>query len=80
VKVLDESSSKSIRTLFLASADDAKVPIYVNVGTSLITGLSLPPAIGTAAGLIFNFLYGRIDATAINLHDAGLLIARSLSS
>jgi hypothetical protein len=75
IQSLDGTRSKSLRAVFLSAANDAKVPVSVTTGTNLITGLLLPPVLGTGSGLIFGYLYSKIDAASTNVHDAGVIIA-----
>jgi hypothetical protein len=75
LKALDASQAKTLKNLFLAAAENAKVPTFINVGTSIATGLLLSPVGGTATGLAFNFLFSRVDANTVSVHDVGLFFA-----
>ena len=67
VRQLDPQAAKSLASRFLISADSTKIPSFLNVGTSIATGLLLPPVVGTGAGLIFNHFF-ELDECRVSQH------------
>jgi hypothetical protein len=74
-KQLTQQTAASLRGVFAGVAGDMKVPMWVNVGTNLFVGLSLPARTGTAMGLMFNYLFSLKDTNAQSVQNVVPFIA-----
>ena len=57
------------------AGESAQVPQFVNIGTSILTGLALPVKIGTGSGLLFTYFFNNINVFSSNLITASAFIA-----
>ena len=74
---LDQESAKTLSHIFFTQANDTKVPSWVGLNSSVLTGLLLPSRFGAdvASDFTFNLFFTSIDQYANSIRDIGLFIA-----
>lgn len=73
---IDDAQAQSFRAALLSLSNSYKVPVAVDLATSIYSGLALPARTGTAVGMLSAYFFNQLSIASVDAKSLAAFIAK----